>query len=207
MQAALQGGAATSRPRIPCANARELLLLVHSWVVAGVASDDMSNSAAITCMIFIVTFPACEYRSNVSAVSSLGKRLLSFGRRLCLPDQESAEVRMGEYRRRAVDGDLPAPTRVWSRLLPRQEPALRSPLTELLPGQETWIWSSTDSMSSSRTGAFDKETLVDVPIFPIIQVLRVIKPIKRDRCRACSRGVHKWWPVFKQRSAIRELKR
>jgi hypothetical protein len=26
-------------------------------------------------------------------------------------------------------------------------------------------------MSSSRTGAFDKETLVDVPIFPIIQVL------------------------------------
>jgi hypothetical protein len=107
-----------------------------------------------------------------SAVSSLGKRLLSFGRRLCLPDQESAEIRTGEYRRRAVDGDLPAPTRVWSRLLPRREPALRSPRTELLPGQETWIWSSTDSMSSSRTSAFDKETLVDVPIFPIIQVLR-----------------------------------
>jgi hypothetical protein len=105
---------------------------------------------------------------------------------------------MGEYRRRAVDGDLPAPTRVWSRLPPRQEPALLSPLTELLPGQETWIWSSTDSMSSSRTGAFDKETLVDVPIFPIIQVLRVSKPIERDRCRACSRGA-KWWPVLAEK--------
>jgi hypothetical protein len=90
---------------------------------------------------------------------------------------------MGEYRRRAVDGDLPAPTRVWSRLLPRQEPALRSPLIELLPGQETWIWSSTDSISSSRTGAFDKETLVDVPIFPIIQVLR---ELKTDRARPLS---------------------
>src|SRR5882757_2288630 len=143
MQAALQGGAATSRPPIPCACARKLLLLVRSWAVAGVASDDMSNSAAITCMIFIVRFLAGEYRSDVSAVSSLGKRLLSFGRRLCLPDQVSAEIRMGEYRRRAVDGDLPAPARVWSRLLPRQEPALPSLLRELLPGQETWIWSST----------------------------------------------------------------
>ena len=85
---------------------------------------------------------------------------------------------MGEYRRRAVGGDLPVPTKVWSRFLPRQEPALRSPLTELLPGKEAWIWSSTDSMSSSRTGAFDKETLVDVPIFPIIQLLRVNKPIE-----------------------------
>jgi hypothetical protein len=153
MQAALQGGAATSRPPIPCVCARELLLLVRSWAVAGVASDDMSNSAAIMCMIFIFRFLACEYRSNVSAVSSLGKRLLSFGRHLCLPDQESAEIRMGKYRRRAVDGDLPAPTRVWSRFLPRQEPVLRSPLTESLPGQEAWIWSSTDSMSSSRTQA------------------------------------------------------
>src|ERR1700692_956071 len=153
MQAALQGGAATSRPPIRCTCARELLLLVRSWAIAGVASDDMSNSAAITCMIFIVGFLACECRSNVSAVSSLGKCLLSFGRRLCLPDQEAAEIRMGEYRRRAVDGDPPAPTRVWSRFLPRQEPALRSPLTELLPGQEVWIWSSTDSMSSSRTQA------------------------------------------------------
>jgi hypothetical protein len=153
MQAALQGGAATSRPPIPLTCARELLLLVRSWAVAGVASDDMSNNAAITCMIFITRFLACEYRSNVSAVSSLGKRLLSFGRRLCLPDQESAEIRMGKYRRRAVDGDLPAPTRVWSRFLPRQEPVLRSPLTESLPGQEAWIWSLTDSMSSSRTQA------------------------------------------------------
>ena len=154
MQAALQGGAATSRPsNIPCSCAIAALLLVRSWAVAGVASDDMSNNAAITCMIFIIRFLACEYRSNVSAVSSLGKRLLSFGRRLCLPDQESAEIRMGKYRRRAVDGDLPAPTRVWSRFLPRQEPVLRSPLTESLPGQEAWIWSSTDSMSSSRTQA------------------------------------------------------
>jgi hypothetical protein len=155
----------------------------------GVASDDMSNSAAITRMIFIVRFLACECRSNVSAVSSLGKYHLSFGRRLCLPDQEAAEIRMGEYRRRAADGDLPTPTRVWSRFLPRREPALRSPLPELLPGQEAWIWSSTDSMSSSRTGAFDKETLVDVPIFPIIQESRVSKPIERDSGRACSRGV------------------
>jgi hypothetical protein len=60
---------------------------------------------------------------------------------------------MGEYRRRAVGGDLPVRTRVGSRFLPRQEPALRSPLTELLPGQEAWIWSSTDSISSSRTQA------------------------------------------------------
>ncbi len=43
---------------------------------------------------------------------------------------------MGEYRRRAVGGDLPVPTRVWSRFLPRQEPPLRSPLTGLLPVQE-----------------------------------------------------------------------
>src|SRR5882757_8154814 len=173
MQAALQGGAATSRPSIRCACARSPLLLIRSLAVDGVAGDDMSNSAAITCTIFMVWFLGCGYRSKCAAVSSLGKRLLSFGRRLCLPDQESAEIRMGEYRRRAVDGDLPAPTRVWSRFLPRQKPALRSPLTELLPGQEAWIWSSADSMSSSHTGAFDKETPVDVPIFPINQVLRV----------------------------------
>src|SRR6266581_3008951 len=197
MQAALQGGAATSRPPIPCTCARELLLLVRSWAVAVVVSDDMSNNAAITCMIFIIRFLACEYRSNVSAVSSLGKRLLSFGRRLCLPDQEPAEIRMGEYRRRAVGGDLPAPTRVSSRFLPRQEPALRSPLTESLLGREAWIWSSTDSISSSRTGASDKETLVDVPIFQIVQVLRVSKPIERDACRARSRGVQlKWRPAL-----------
>jgi hypothetical protein len=96
---------------------------------------------------------------------------------------------MGKYRRHAVGGDLPAPTRVWSRFRPRQEPALRSPLKELLPGPEAWIWSSTDSISSSRTGAFDKETLVDVAIFPIIEVLRASKPIERHSCRACSRGV------------------
>jgi hypothetical protein len=190
MQAALQGGAPTSRPPVPCACARALLLLVRSWAVAGVAAgDDISDSAAITCIIFVVWFLGCEYRSECAAVSSLGKRLLSFGRRLCLPDQEPAGIRIGEYRRRAVGGDLPAPTRVWSRFLPRQEPALRSPLTESLLGQEAWIWSSTDSMSSSRTGAFDKETLVDVPIFPIIQVLRVIRPIERHSCRARSRGV------------------
>jgi hypothetical protein len=182
MQAALQGGAATSRPPLPYACARALLLLVRSWAVAGVASDDMSNSAAITFIIFMVRFSGCGCRSKCAAVSSRGKRRLSFGRRLCLPDQESAEIRIGEYRRRAVGGDLPVPTRVWSRFLPRQEPVLRSPLTELLPGQEAWIWSSTDSMSSSRTCAFDKETLVDVPIFPIIQVLRVSKPIERGSC-------------------------
>jgi hypothetical protein len=96
---------------------------------------------------------------------------------------------MGEYRRSAVDGDLPAPTRVWSQSLPRQEPALRSPLTELLPSQVNWIWSSTDSMSSSRTGAFDRETLVDVPIFPVIQVLRLSNPSSEtafERARADS---------------------
>jgi len=113
----------------------------------------MSNSAAITCIIFMVRFLGCGYRSKCAAVSSLGKRLLSFGRRLCLLDQESAEIRMGEYRRRAVGGDLRVPTRVWSRFFPRQEPALRSPLTELPLGQEAWIWSSTDSISSSRTQA------------------------------------------------------
>src|ERR1700692_4887199 len=134
MQAGLQGGAATSPPPIPLTCPRELLLLGRSWAVAGVASDDMSNNAAITCMIFIIRFLACEYWSNVSAVSSLGERLLSFGRRLCLPDQESAEIRMGKYRRRAVDGDLPAPTRGWSRFLPRQEAVFRLPLTESLPG-------------------------------------------------------------------------
>jgi len=90
---------------------------------------------------------------SLPAVSSLGKRLLSVGRRLCLPDLESADIRMGEYRRRAVGGDPPVPTRVLSRFPPRREPALQSPLTELLPGQEAWIWSSTDSISSSRTRA------------------------------------------------------
>jgi len=153
MQAALQGGAPTSRPPVPRACARALLLLVRSWAVAGVAGDDISNSAAITGIIFVVWFLGCEYRSECAAVSSLGKRLLSFGRRLCLPDREPAEIRMGEYRRRAVGGDLPAPTRVSSRFLPRQEPALRSSLTESLLGQEAWIWSSTDSISSSRTQA------------------------------------------------------
>ena len=43
---------------------------------------------------------------------------------------------MGKYRRRAVDGDLPAPTRVWSRFLPRQEPVLLSPLTESLQAKK-----------------------------------------------------------------------
>ena len=150
MQAALQGGAATSRPPVPCACARALHLLVRSWAVAG---DDISNSAAITCIIFVGWFLDCEYRSECAAVSSLGKRLLSFGRRLCLPDQEPAGIRIGEYRRRAVGGDLPAPTRVSSRFLPRQEPALRSPLTESLLGREAWIWSSTDFISSSRAQA------------------------------------------------------
>src|SRR6266481_4782211 len=149
MQAALQGGAPTSRPPVPCACACALLLLVRSWAVAG----DISNSAAITCIIFVGWFLDCEYRSECAAVSSLGKRLLSFGRRLCLPDREPAEIRMGEYRRRAVGGDLPAPTRVSSRFLPRQEPALRSPLTESLLGREAWIWSSTDFISSSRAQA------------------------------------------------------
>jgi hypothetical protein len=60
---------------------------------------------------------------------------------------------MWERPQRAVGGVLPVPTRVWSRFLPRQEPALRSPLKESLLGQEAWIWSSTDSISSSRTQA------------------------------------------------------
>jgi hypothetical protein len=96
---------------------------------------------------------------------------------------------MGEYRRLAVGGDLPAPTRVWSQFLPRPAQALRSPLTELPPGQEAWIWSSSDSISSSRTSASDKETLVDVPIFPIIRVLRIAKPTSEapvERARADS---------------------
>jgi hypothetical protein len=70
MQAALQGGAATSRPPIPRTCARELLLLVRSWAVAGVASDDMSNNAAIMCMIFIIRFLACEYRSNIRRLAA-----------------------------------------------------------------------------------------------------------------------------------------
>jgi hypothetical protein len=63
IQAALQGGAATSRPsNIPCAYALAALLLVHSWAVVGVASDEASNSVAITCIIFIVRFLACKDR-------------------------------------------------------------------------------------------------------------------------------------------------
>src|SRR5882762_8213666 len=83
---------------------------------------------------------------------------------------------MWEHPQRAADGGLPAPTMVWSRFLPREEPALRSPLKESLPGQEAWIWSSTDSMSSSRTGACDKETLADVAIFPIIRCSELANP-------------------------------
>src|ERR1700692_4896230 len=65
IQAALQGGAATSRPStIPCACALAALLLVRSWAVVGAASDDTSNSAAITCIIFIVRFLACGDRAN-----------------------------------------------------------------------------------------------------------------------------------------------
>src|SRR5581483_7803571 len=87
------------------------------------------------------------YRHDL--VSSRGKCRLSFGRRKCLPDQESVPIGTGEYPWRAVGGDRPAPTRVWSRFLPRQEPASRLPRTETLSGQKAWIGSSTVSISSS----------------------------------------------------------
>ena len=35
----------------------------------------------------------------------------------------------------------------------------------------------------------DIQTLIGVLIFPINRVLRVTKPIERDSCRVCSRGV------------------
>jgi hypothetical protein len=55
MQAALQEGAATSRPSLPYASAIAPFL-VRGWAIVGVAESDMSNSAAITGMIFIVRF-------------------------------------------------------------------------------------------------------------------------------------------------------
>jgi hypothetical protein len=92
IQAALQGGAATSRPsNMPCACAIAALLLVRSWAIVGVASDDMSNSAVITCIIFIVRFLACGV-VPIAAVNSLGTRCLSCGRRSHLLDRGFAEM-------------------------------------------------------------------------------------------------------------------
>ena len=70
MQAALQGGAATSRPPVPCACARALLVLVRSWAVAGVAGDDTSNSAAITCIIFMVWSLGVDIVPNVRRLAA-----------------------------------------------------------------------------------------------------------------------------------------
>src|ERR1017187_5457717 len=80
---------------------------------------------------------------------------------------------MWEHPQRAVGGDLPAPTRVWLKFHPPPVQAWRTLLTELRPRQEAWIWSLSDSISSSRLSASDKETLVDVLIFLVSQVLGV----------------------------------
>jgi hypothetical protein len=82
-----------------------------------------------------------------------------------------------EYRRYAVGGDRPELTRVslWFLLRPGQE--LRSPLTELPPGPEAWIWSPEDSLPlSQRTSAFDNQTRGGILIFPVSGVLRVPNP-------------------------------
>jgi hypothetical protein len=56
------------------------------------------------------------------------------------------QKQMRERPQRAVGGDPPAPTMVWLWFLPRPVQALRAPLSELLPGQEVWIWSSSGSI-------------------------------------------------------------
>jgi len=45
---------------------------------------------------------------------------------------------MEEYQQRVVGGDLPAPTRVWLRFLPRPVQALQL-RTELQQGKTAWI--------------------------------------------------------------------
>src|SRR5216684_5151098 len=67
MQAALQGGAAISRPSIPCVCARVTLLWVRSRAVVGVASDSPSNSAATRYLIFIVGLLDCGPRATRGA--------------------------------------------------------------------------------------------------------------------------------------------
>ena len=100
--------------------------IVRLILAAGVASDDTRNGAATTCTVFIVRFLGYGFRSKSAEVSSLGRRLVSFGRRLCLPDQEPAGIWMGEYRRRAVGDDRPERTRVWLWFLPRPAQAWRA---------------------------------------------------------------------------------
>jgi hypothetical protein len=60
MQAALQGGAAISRPSLPYACAR-VLLWIRSCAIAGVASDEASNNAAKMCVIFMIRFLDCGF--------------------------------------------------------------------------------------------------------------------------------------------------
>src|ERR1700733_13995618 len=115
---------------------------------------------------------------------------------------------MWERPQRAVGGDLPVPTRWWLVFLPRPVRVLRSPLPELRPGQEAWIWSSSGSISSSRTSASDKETHVDVLIFPI--VLASIESQQTDRAKLLSGVLERRpakWRLALSRQAPCELKR
>jgi hypothetical protein len=117
------------------------------------ASDDSAATAdthivRITNARTVLIFPSAEARNRAARdnptnrcdrVSNPGKRFLSFGRRLYLPDQESAEIRMWEYPQRVVGGDLPALTKVWLRFLPRPVQALLLLRTELQQGKTAWI--------------------------------------------------------------------
>jgi hypothetical protein len=61
MQAALQGGAAASRPSVPVACGRPFLSLVRASAVADNASDGTSSSAARKHFVFIVRLLDCEH--------------------------------------------------------------------------------------------------------------------------------------------------
>ena len=61
--------------------------------------------------------------------------------------------------------------------------------------------------SSLRTSASDEETHVDFVIFPIVQVLRVSRPIERNSCRARRAVSSQMAAGFRQTSAMRELRR
>jgi hypothetical protein len=79
MQAALEGGAATSRPLNLDVCGREVLPSCRpAWTVAGVPSDDTSSSAARKYFIFIVRYlvaggslPKLDSRSSRNRIIEL----------------------------------------------------------------------------------------------------------------------------------------
>src|SRR5260370_11686867 len=99
MQAALHGGAATSRPSIACVWARGLRLWTRSWAIAGAASDATSNSAVKICGIFIVRLLCWWISTSVHGDQQPRQTLLIFrstyassGSRLCWDEEDDAGI-------------------------------------------------------------------------------------------------------------------